>query len=50
MIHHIAPEEVLDVIDKASGPRPMRSAVMEDAREAVRQLPTGGDVFKRLAD
>jgi pimeloyl-ACP methyl ester carboxylesterase len=50
MIHYIAPEEVLEVIDKASGPHPMRSAVMEDAREVVSQLPTGGDIFKRLAE
>jgi pimeloyl-ACP methyl ester carboxylesterase len=50
MIHHIVPEEVLEVIDKASGPHPMRSAVMEDAREAVRQLPTGGDIFKSLKE
>jgi hypothetical protein len=24
--------------------------VMEDAREVVSQLPTGGDIFKRLAE
>lgn len=50
MIHHIAPDEVLAAIDQAAGPSPAPSPLMEDARKVVQQIPTGGDLFKRLKE
>lgn len=53
MIHHLAPEEVLRVIDAAAGVRHAsegRTGAMDDARKAVETLPTGGDQYKRLVD
>jgi hypothetical protein len=50
MMHHIAPEEVLAVIDQAAGPHPMYTSVMEDPRAAASELPTGGDQYGRLKE
>jgi pimeloyl-ACP methyl ester carboxylesterase len=50
MLHHVAPEQVLDVVDEAAGekPEPPHSPAMEDPRQAVEQLPSGADVYGRL--
>ncbi|MGE5525283.1 MAG: alpha/beta fold hydrolase [Rhodospirillaceae bacterium] len=50
MIHHVAPDEVLAAIDHAAGPSPGPSPLMEDASKVVAQIPTGGDMFKRLKE
>ena len=48
MLHYTAPDAVMAAIDRGAGPRAGPSPLMEDARKAVEELPTGGEIFKRL--
>jgi pimeloyl-ACP methyl ester carboxylesterase len=53
MVHHIAPEEVMAVIDEAAKdlqPRSVPSPAMDDAEKAVREMPAGSDLYEKLKE
>lgn len=48
MLHYVAHEALLAVIDAAAVPHAGTMPAMEDAGKAVETLPSGSDVYKRL--